>query len=94
MPLDWSKCPAVESVAGKAGGAWVFRGTRRPVSTVFENLKDGLTVDDIVEMFDGLSREQVKAILAFTAHSLATSPLARSCSSCSIRELRSVFALT
>jgi uncharacterized protein (DUF433 family) len=76
MPLDWSKCPAVERLPGMAGGAWLFRGTRRPESTVFENLNDG-PVDDIVEMFDGLSREQVNAILAFTAHSLATSPLAR-----------------
>ena len=30
--LDWSKCPAVESVAGKVGGAWVFKDTRMPVS--------------------------------------------------------------
>lgn len=38
--LDWSQCPAVESVPGKVGGAWVFRGTRMPVSAVFENLED------------------------------------------------------
>jgi hypothetical protein len=28
--LDWSQCPAVESVSGKVSGAWVFRGTRMP----------------------------------------------------------------
>ena len=49
-----------------------FRGTRIPVSAVFENLEDGLTIDQIVSMFDGLSREQVKAVLDFTAHSLDT----------------------
>jgi len=76
MTLDWSQCSAVESVPGKVSGAWVFRGTRIPVSAVFENLEDGLTVDQIVEMFDGLTREQVKAVLEFTAQSLET-PSAR-----------------
>ena len=34
--LDWSQCPAVESVPGKVSGAWVLRGTRMPVSAIFE----------------------------------------------------------
>jgi uncharacterized protein (DUF433 family) len=71
MALDWSQCPAVESVPGKVSGAWVFRGTRIPVAAVFENLEDGLTVNEIVEMFDGLTQEQVKAVLDFAAQSLA-----------------------
>lgn len=71
MPLDWSQCSAVESVPGKLSGAWVFRGTRMPVATVFENLEDGVTIDELVEMFDGLTREQVKAVLDFAAQSLA-----------------------
>jgi uncharacterized protein (DUF433 family) len=70
--LDWSQCDAVESVPGKVSGAWVFRGTRIPVSAVFENLEDGLTIDEVVEIFDGLTRDQVKAVLEFTAHSLET----------------------
>jgi len=70
MTLDWSKCLAVESVPGKVSGAWVFRGTRIPVATVFENLEDGLTIDEIVQMFDGLTREQAQAVLDFAAHSL------------------------
>ena len=70
MTFDWSQCSAVESVPGKVSGAWVFRGTRIPVAAVFENLEDGLTIDQIVQMFDGLSREQVKAVLDFTAQSL------------------------
>jgi len=71
MALDWSQCPAVESVPGKVSGAWVFRGTRIPVVAVFENLEDGLTVNEIVEMFDGLKQEQVKAVLDFAAQSLS-----------------------
>ncbi len=68
--LDWSQCTAVESIPGKVSGAWVFRGTRIPVSAIFENLEDGLTIDQIVQIFDGLTREQVKTVLDFAAHSL------------------------
>jgi len=75
MALDWSKCPAVESVPGKVSGAWVFRGTRMPVSAVFENLEDGLAIDEIVRMYDGLTRDQVKAVLDFAAQSLESPSL-------------------
>jgi uncharacterized protein (DUF433 family) len=68
--LDWSQCPAVESVPGKVSGAWVFRGTRMPVAAVFENLEDGLSIDDLVKLYDGLTREQVHAVLEFAARSL------------------------
>jgi uncharacterized protein (DUF433 family) len=68
--LDWSQCPAVESVPGKVSGAWVFRGTRMPVATVFENLEDGMTIDELIETYDGLTREQVQAVLEFAARSL------------------------
>lgn len=75
MPaLDWSQCPAVESVPGKVSGAWVFRGTRMPVATVFENLEDGMTIDEIMEQFP-VSREQVMAVLDFAARSLAAPAL-------------------
>ena len=70
MALDWSQCPAVESVPGKVSGAWVFRGTRMPVAAVFENLEDGLTIDELLELYDGLTREQVQAVLEFAAQSL------------------------
>jgi uncharacterized protein (DUF433 family) len=70
MPLDWSQCSAVESVPGKMSGAWVFRGTRMPVATVFENLEDGLTIDEIIEQLD-VTRQQVTAVLEFAARSLA-----------------------
>src|SRR3984957_15656347 len=68
--LDWSQCPAVESVPGKVSGAWVFRNTRMPVAAVFENLEDGVTIDELVELYDGLTRDQVKSVLDFAARSL------------------------
>lgn len=63
--LDWSQCPAVESISGKRGGAWVFRGTRTPVAVVFQNLQD-MSVEELVEEF-GVTREQVQAVLQFAA---------------------------
>ena len=77
MSLDWSQCPAVESVPGKVSGAWVFKGTRMPVAAVFENLEDGLTIDELLELYDGLTREQVQAVLEFTAQSLQAPSSAR-----------------
>jgi uncharacterized protein (DUF433 family) len=71
MSLDWSQCPAVESVPGRRSGEWVFRGTRMPVATVFENLEAGATIEEIMEWFD-VTREQINAVLEFAAQSLHT----------------------
>ena len=67
--LDWSQCPAVERIPGKVSGAWVFTGTRTPVAIVFENLEDGMTIDEVVEQF-AVTRVQVQAVLEFAARSL------------------------
>ena len=67
--LDWSKCHAVERIPGKVSGAWLFKGTRTPVSIIFENLEDGMTIDEVVAQFP-VTREQVKAVLEFAARSL------------------------
>ena len=72
--LDWSQCPAVESIPGKMSGAWVLRGTRMPVATIFENIEAGASIDDIMKWFDGLDREQVKAVIEFAVRSLDKEP--------------------
>lgn len=71
--LDWSQCPAVESVSGKVSGAWVFKDTRLPVSIVFENLESGASIEEIREWF-GVTREQIVAVLEFAARSLDEPP--------------------
>jgi len=71
--LDWSQCPAVESIPGKVSGAWVFRGTRMPVKTVFENLEAGLSLEEITEVFD-VTPEEVKSVLRFASESLEKEP--------------------
>ena len=69
MTLDWSQCPAVESIPGKVSGAWVFKNTRMPVSLVFENLEAGASIDEIME-WHHLTREQIVTVLEFGARSL------------------------
>ena len=69
--LDWSQCPAVERLPGKVGGVWLFRGTRVPVSALFENLEGGARVNEFLEWFPGVTREQVDAVLEHAERSLA-----------------------
>ena len=71
--LDWSQCPAVESVPGRRSGAWVFKNTRMPVATVFENLEAGSDIKEIIEQFH-VTREQIQAVLDFAVRSLDTPP--------------------
>lgn len=68
--LDWSQCAAVERKPGRVSGAWVFRDTRVPVKALFENLEGGARVDDFLEWFPGVTREQVEAVLRHAEQSL------------------------
>lgn len=68
--LDWSNCPAVESIPGKVSGAWVFRGTRVPVSAIFENLKSS-PIEEVPENFH-VTGDQILTVLDFAAKSAET----------------------
>ena len=68
--LDWSRCDAVERTPDRVSGAWTFTGTRVPVKGLFENLEGGATVEQFLEWFPGVSRQQVDAVLEHTARSL------------------------
>ncbi len=65
--LDWSQCPALESIPGKVSGAWVFRRTRVPVSAILRNLT--LPLDQLLEDFPSVTREQIETVLEFLASS-------------------------
>ena len=67
--IDWSTCPAVERSPERVSGAWVFRGTRVPVSALFENLEEGADVKDFVNWFPGVTLEQVRQVLEHAAKS-------------------------
>jgi len=70
--IDWSTCPAVERDLARVSGAWVFRGTRTPVTALFENLEDGAQLADFVEWFPGVTIEQARQVLEHAASSLET----------------------
>jgi uncharacterized protein (DUF433 family) len=69
--MDWSACAAVERSPNTLSGAWRFRNTRVPVKALFENLESGASVDQFLEWFPGVERDQVLAVLAFAEKSLA-----------------------
>lgn len=66
----WNLCPAVEQDPDKVSGAWLFRGTRVPVSSLFENLRDGATVEQFLDWFPGVERWQVESVLDHETRSL------------------------
>lgn len=68
--LDWSQCPVVERIPGKVSGAWLFKSSRVPVKALFENIEGGATVQEFIEWFPGVSREQVDAVLEYAQRSL------------------------
>lgn len=68
---QWETLEAVERNTDKISGAWVFRGTRVPVSALFENLRDGATLEQFLEWFPGVKRTQVEAVLNYEIMALA-----------------------
>ena len=64
---QWEDCDAVERHPEKLGGAWVFRGTRVPLAALFENLRDGASIDQFLEWFPGVQHAQVEAVLEHEA---------------------------
>ncbi len=72
---QWEKLDAVERNANKVSGVWVFRGTRVPVAALFENLRDGASIDEFLEWFPGVKRTQIEAVLEHELHTLSATSL-------------------
>jgi uncharacterized protein (DUF433 family) len=68
--LDWQSCAAVERIPGKVSGEWLFKGMRVPVRALFENLEGGARIDDFLEWFPGVTREQAEMVLRHAERSL------------------------
>lgn len=68
--LNWADCSSVERLEGKVSGAWLFKGTRVPVKALFENLEGGATVEEFLEWFPGVTRDQVEKVLEYAQRSL------------------------
>ena len=55
----------VVSNPGILNGTPVFRGTRLPVRALFDYLADGLSLDYFLQTFEGVTREQARAVLRY-----------------------------
>ena len=63
--MHWNECVAVEHEAERVSGAWVFRRTRVPVTSLFENVEAGATIDEFLDWFPGVTNDQVAAVLHY-----------------------------
>ncbi len=71
--IEWSRCSVLESNPDTQGGAWVFRGTRVPVTAILNNLGE-LSVPELAEEFPTVRREQITELLDFIARSVEPHP--------------------
>jgi uncharacterized protein (DUF433 family) len=63
--MDYSKIITIEP--GKRSGKPTIRGTRMTVTDVLEYLAGGMTEADILADFPDLTKEDIRACLAFAA---------------------------
>ena len=66
----WDSCNAIERRPDKVSGAWIFENTRLPVATLFEALKNSPAIDQFLDDFEGVTRQQVVAVLDHEINSL------------------------
>ena len=71
--INWATCPVLESDPEKMSGAWVFRGTRVPYTTILRNISD-MSVTEIAESFPTVRRDQIVTFLEFVARSAEPRP--------------------
>jgi uncharacterized protein (DUF433 family) len=64
--MDYSKIITIEP--GKRGGKPSIRGLRITVSDILDYLAGGMSEDDILRDFPELTRDDIRACLAFAAH--------------------------
>jgi uncharacterized protein (DUF433 family) len=52
------------------GGRLVFRGTRIPVEILFENLADGMSLDEILDAYPNIKRDDAVAAIEIACESV------------------------
>ena len=70
--INWLECSSVESTPERVSGALVFTGSRVPIAALFENLEDGITIKEFIEIFPGIKLEQARAVLDYAAQNSLT----------------------
>ena len=63
--IDWSKCEDVERIPGKVSGSWLVKDTRLPVWAILENADDHTPEEIANDIFEGVTPETVRRIIAF-----------------------------
>ena len=71
--MCWNNCDAVKQGSQRMSGAWLFAGTRVPVTSLFENLEAGATINEFVAWFPGATEAQVLNVLRHVRNSLSES---------------------
>ena len=70
MVLNWDNCPETSCSPLVMSGAVVFKHSRVPISSLFENIAAGVSLDEFIAWYPGVKIEQVEAVLKFAAESL------------------------
>ena len=71
--MDTWTCPAVERGTRKVSGAWLFRGSRVPVASPFENLRDGASIEQYLDWLPGVERWQLESVSSHETEDLKRS---------------------
>ncbi len=67
IPADSSLAPFVSVNPARLSGEPVFRGTRVPIQTLFDHLGAGDTLDDFLDGFEGVTRDQAVAVIGLAS---------------------------
>lgn len=57
------------------GGQPVFKGTRVPVETLFDHLENGITINEFLDDFPSVTKEQVIAVIEIAAKLVSSKDL-------------------
>ena len=66
----------IEVNPNKMSGTPVFRGTRVPIKNLFDCIEEGETIDQFLDQFPTVSREQVNGVLELSRKRLLESEVA------------------
>jgi uncharacterized protein (DUF433 family) len=70
--IDWSECKTVWSDPARLGGQLCFTQTRLPIRFLFENLAEGVSLEDFCDWYPPVTKQQCREVLAFVGHELGS----------------------
>ena len=59
----WETCGAVERHGDGLGRKWVFAGTWLPIAELFEKLNEGVTLDEFLDLYEGVERSDAEEVV-------------------------------